>query len=245
MADDRNVKGKGGNGVLYAGIGIGSAAAVGLVGYGACQILSTSTCGPGTACNASMQTCQNELSSLVNKYLSLYNQFVTEDAAQNVPISPGQQDLLNENLNQQNLVMQNCVAAVSKAYNLNFVAASISEIAAAIAIGITLLFGAKALSYIRSKGYFKKPPQTPGGGMGALQDGTIDYLKAVGKAPAEWSAGSSTVKSETATLTQDVQAYTTTLASINIVTEEIAAAMLAADTAVLLDDELLVLAILA
>lgn len=243
MERTTNRKGKG---VEYAAIGIGTAAAIGLAGYGIYDLItSTTSCGPGTPCGTQMQTCDKELSTLTNQYIVLYNQFLAEDVKNNVPFSSAQQSLLNQNLAQQQAVMQNCVASVSKTYNLNFIESAASDIALAIAIGITLYFGAKAYAYIRGK-YMKTPPKTPGTGGGIIQMGLIDYQKTTGKIPASWnSSGTGTATSIVGNVDAINQTYAAELVNLTIVNEATAAALIAAEAALIAEDEALLLIVLA
>lgn len=240
---DTEAKGKG---MEYAAIGVGAAAAIGLVGYGISQaITSTTSCGSGTPCGNQMAICDNELSSLVNTYISTYNQFLAEDVANNVPMTSAQTAILNANLAQQQAVMQNCVASVSKTYNLNFIESAASDIALAIAIGITLYFGARAYAYIRGK-YMKTPPKTPGTGGGIIQMGLIDYLKTTGKIPASWnSSGTGTATSIVGNVDAINQTYAAELVNLTIVNEATAAALIAAEAALIAEDEALLLIVLA
>lgn len=238
-----------GKGALYAGVGLGVAGAIFLVGYGAEQLLSsaspTNVCGSGTQCSSQMNACTSQLNQLITEYNQYSSAFLAEDAAKNISLTTQQQSFLNNIIGQENQVMQNCVGGVVNTYKLDFVQSSIQEIATAIAIAITVIAGAKALSYIKSKGYFKKPPQTPGGGMQVMVEGMLDYMKATGQLPATWNYGKGTVQSGTQAAVNQVSNYTAELVSLNIIDATIAASIIAAETAMLAETEVIAIAALA
>lgn len=234
-----------GKGMEHVIIGGGLAIAVGLVGYGVYEYLTPSSCSPGSACYKSMATCNTELEALVNQYTALSNEYLTADATANIAAyTTTQQTTLNNILAQENAVITDCIGKASSTYGLNFKDTVIGEIATAVSIAIVLIAGAKGLSYIRKKGYMKKPPQTPGGGAAIIQLGLLDYQIAIGKIPATWKDGDKSVANITSVLNNSVTTYTTEAVDAGLITAEIAAAMVVADTALISADSALLLAVL-
>lgn len=243
-----------GKGVMYATIGLGVAAAIGLVGYGVYRAIpSASQCTSSTPCGKQMSVCDKELTSIGNQITTLTDQFIAEDVANNVAYpTTEQQKTLSGLYQQQNTIIQTCVASVSSTYHLDFISAGISDLFYAGALAITLIAGAKAYSYIKNRGYFK-PPKKGNGGFSApatfwsaFQMGYIDYLKSIGKIPATWdSNGSDSVNTITTQTNSEVQTYVSEMTSLDLITSAEAALITASAIEIVAENSVLVLAVLA
>lgn len=227
-----------GKGVAYTAIGVGAAAAIGLIGYGVYQGIG----GSGKA----LSSCTTQYNKEVNLWNEYNLKFLNENIANNVPYSPAQNTYLNGIIAQENQIAQTC-------FKDNWVASSASTISEAFALAILLYFGARAYAYIKKKGYLKPPKtgggqnaDTPGGSTARAQMGIIDYLRTSGVIPPDWnSSGISSVNTITSTAKQQTQLFTSQLVSQNIIDAATATAIVAAETTAITEDSLLVLAVLA
>lgn len=212
-----------GKGEMYAAIGIGSAIALGLVGYGIYDAVESGISGSSQA----LAKCESAYTAQVELYDSTLQSFINEDVASNVPISTPQNSYLNGIITQENSIASSC-------YKDNWVASSASTISIAIAIGIVAISGALAYKFIRSKGYTKQPPKggTPAGSMARVQMGILDYLRTAGIIPAEWSSGGATTVRNTANQYQSqAQQFTQIMVDDGYMTEALAAEIIAAEAA--------------
>lgn len=236
---------KEGKGIAYAAIGIGGAAAIGLLGYGIYNNIAGITSSESKALN----TCNSELQSISQLWTATMSKFVTQDAAANIPFPTATQSKTLAGITaQENAIMTGCVAKAVKAYNLDYIAVSAELIAAAVSISIIGIAGAKAYTYIKKKGYTKTPPKTPAGGNAQIYLGLLDYYYATGKIPASWVASgsaSSSIKGFSGSLQDQVATYMNTVVEDEIITAAVAATVVASEIAMIEVDTAIAIAILA
>lgn len=228
---------KEGKGIGYAAIGIGVAAAIGLVGYGVYSGVSSS--------GQAITSCQNEYNAEVTTWNSYVQQFINEDVANNVPFpTPTQSAALNAITSQENSIATTC-------FKQNWVADAASVISDAFAIGIIAIFGAVAYAYIKKHGYLKPPKVTGGNGIpGAVNArvalGIIAYKRDTGTLPTAWdNSGVTSVNNIVAASSTQVQDFANEMVQLNLITAAEETALVTAESAIIEEDSLLVLALLA
>ena len=227
-----------GKGVLYAGIGLGVAGMLGLIGYG---IYS----GVGSSGQA-LASCTSQYDKEVSLWNKYNLQFLQENIANNVPYSSAQNTYLQNIVNQENKIAQTC-------FKDNWVASSAATISEAFALAIVIYFGARAYAYIRKKGYLKPPKtgsggnaDTPAGSTARAQMGIIDYERTSGVIPPSWNnSGSASVNDISSIAKTQVQTFTTQMVQLNLMDATVATEIVAAETAAIEESSLLVLAVLA
>lgn len=168
---------------MYAAIGIGAAAALGLAGYGIYDALQAGVSGSAVA----LKNCEQKYAAEVTLYNSYLQKFIKEDVKDNVPFSTAQQSYLNGIIKEQDKIAKTCYAD-------NWLADSASVLSYAFAIGIVSVFGALAYKFIKKKGYLKPPKGkngveffTPAQAMASMQMGIFDYEKTIGVIPVYWN----------------------------------------------------------
>ena len=222
-----------GKDAMYAGIGIGAAAALGLAGYGIYDALQAGVTGSTVA----LKNCEEKYAAEVTLYNNYLQKFISEDVKNNVPFSSAQQSYLNGITAEQEKIAKTCYAD-------NWLADSASVLSYAFAIGIVTVFGAVAYRYIKKKGYLKPPKGkngveffTPSQAMASMQMGIFDYEKTIGVIPVYWNSQGTNALNDTAnngdTLTQE---FVASMEEANIITEAAGIAIIAASTAIIAEE---------